>query len=304
MKKKIIIVGGTGFLGFHLAKYCLKKNWKVLSISRNKPKKIRFLKNVRYLIADIGNKKKLFSKLKNHSNADYVVNFSGEVNHSKSKEVFKSHYVGLKNLSEFFLNKPIKKFIQTGSSLEYGNKVSPHKEDSIGKPKSNYARAKFLATKNLIKLNKTNKFPVVILRPYQIYGPSQDVNRLIPLVIRSCLKNKKFPCSDGRQYRDFLYIEDFIKFVIKILTVKKFNGEIFNIGYGKASKVKNIIGTIKKLIKQGLPEFGKIKLRSEENIMTYPSIGKAIRLTGWKPKIDFNKGVKKTINYYKNNLIY
>ena len=94
MKNKIIIVGGTGFLGFHLAKYYLKNNWQVLSISRKNPKKIRYLKSVNYLFVDIGDKKKLFTILKKHSNTDCIVNFSGEVDHSNSKKVFKSHYLG------------------------------------------------------------------------------------------------------------------------------------------------------------------------------------------------------------------
>ena len=62
IKKKILIVGGTGFIGYHLAKKCLKKNWKVTSISSKPPKKIRYLRKVKYLICDITNKKKLKKK--------------------------------------------------------------------------------------------------------------------------------------------------------------------------------------------------------------------------------------------------
>ena len=58
-KKKIIIIGGTGFVGFHLAKFLLKKNYEIISVSRKKPKKIRFLKKVKYIRADIVLKKKL-----------------------------------------------------------------------------------------------------------------------------------------------------------------------------------------------------------------------------------------------------
>ena len=61
--KKILIVGGTGFLGFHFAKYCLKRNFKVISVSRGKPKKIRKLNNVNYVFLDISKKKALEKKL-------------------------------------------------------------------------------------------------------------------------------------------------------------------------------------------------------------------------------------------------
>jgi nucleoside-diphosphate-sugar epimerase len=86
---KILIVGGTGFIGYHLAKQCLKKNWNVSSISTKKPIRNKFLKKVKYLICDITKKQKL--KKISKSNYDYVVNLGGHVNHSHKKKVFDSH---------------------------------------------------------------------------------------------------------------------------------------------------------------------------------------------------------------------
>ena len=81
MIKKILIVGGTGFIGYHLAKNSLKKGWRVTSISLNKPKKKRFLKKVNYIICDITNKKSLNRKI--NGNFDFVVNLGGHVNHTE-----------------------------------------------------------------------------------------------------------------------------------------------------------------------------------------------------------------------------
>ena len=299
MKKKIIIVGGTGFLGFHLAKLCLKKKWQVISVSRKKPKKIRFLKNIKYIFVDIAQKKNLQKKLKNDMDACFLVNLGGEVEHNKLKRTFSSHYKGLKNLSQIFLNKSLKKFIQIGSSLEYGKIQSPHKESFKLSPQSNYAKAKALASRELLSNHKKYDFPFLIVRPYQVYGPYQDLNRFIPIVIANCIKDKIFPCSSGVQARDFLYIDDFVNFIIKILLDKKLKGEIFNVGYGSPKKIKNIIFLIKSLIGKGKPDIGKIKLRREESPTSYPDISKAFKLTGWKPKVRFNIGLKKTINYYQ-----
>ena len=107
--KNILIVGGTGFIGYHLSKKCLKKNFSVTSISTKKPNKSRYLKKVKYLFFDIS-KKKNFKKIK--SKFQYVVNLSGYVDHSHKTKTFNSHFIGLKNLADFFLFQNIKKFIQ------------------------------------------------------------------------------------------------------------------------------------------------------------------------------------------------
>ena len=131
VKKKdtILIVGGTGFIGYHLAKKCLKKGWKVTSISLNPAKKIRYLTKVKYIRWDIAKKKFLQRKIKKHF--DYVVNLGGYVDHSNTKKILKNHYGGCKNLTEIFLKKTPLSFVQIGSSLDYGYLKSPNIEGMI-----------------------------------------------------------------------------------------------------------------------------------------------------------------------------
>jgi len=294
--KKILIVGGTGFIGFYLAKRCLTKKWKVVSFSMNLPRKIRYLKKVKYLIGDLSKKKDL--KILNQS-FDYVVNLGGYVDHKNKVKTYNSHYKGCKNLSNFFLKKKIKSFIQLGSSGEYGNLKSPQKETSIGNPKSIYTKAKFLATKYLLNLYKDEKFPVTILRLYQAYGPKQDINRFIPIVIDACLKNKKFDCSDGKQFRDFVHVEDVVSSILLSIKNIKAKGQIINIGSGKPKKIKNIINFLVKRLNGGNPCYGKIKLRKDEILKIYPDTAKAKNLLKWFPKINFNTGLNSTIISYE-----
>ena len=298
MKKdiKILIVGGTGFIGYYLAEFCLKKNWSVTSFSKNNPKKIRKLKRVKYLKGDLYKKKDL-KRLNN--NFDYVVNLGGYVDHSNKVKTYNSHYYGCKNLANYFLKRKIKSFVQMGSSGEYGKSKSPHKESIKCKPLSNYNKAKFLASKHLLNIYEKNNFPSTILRLYQAYGPRQDINRFIPIVINSCLNNKKFPCSDGKQYRDFIHVTDVVKAIFLCLGNKKAQGEIINIGSGKPKKIKKLIYLLKKKIKGGHPLFGRLKLRKEETLKIYPNINKAKKILGWKPKIKFNKGLNENLRYYE-----
>ena len=89
--KKILIVGATGFIGYHLAKYCLKKKWRVIGFSKNKPRDIRRLKKIKYIKGDLFKEKDL-RKIKDK--IDYVVNLGGYVDHSNKNETYKSHYIG------------------------------------------------------------------------------------------------------------------------------------------------------------------------------------------------------------------
>ena len=298
-KKNILIVGGTGFIGYHLAKKALQKSWKVTSISSRPPKKLRCLSKVKYLLCDITNKNNLKKKIR--ESFSYVVNLGGYVDHTNKKKTFKSHYIGCKNLAEIFLIKKPLSFVQMGSSIEYGHSKSPQKENIKCNPKlikSVYGKAKLLSSLYLIKLFRERKFPSTILRLYLAYGPRQDTNRFLPIIIKGCLKDKKFACSKGNQLRDFVYVNDVVDAILKSLTNKNARGQIINIGSGKPKKIRNIIEQVRKISKGGNPQFGKIKLRKDEILKLYPNINKAKDKINWKPKTSFDKGLKSTIRFY------
>ena len=105
-KKKILITGGTGFIGYHLSKKCIKLNWSVTSLSTKYANGGRKIKGVRYVKCDIS--KKDLKRLK--TNFDYIVNLAGYVDHSNKSRTMKSHFNGCKNLSIFFMKKDFKNF--------------------------------------------------------------------------------------------------------------------------------------------------------------------------------------------------
>ena len=299
-KNRILIAGGTGFIGYHLAKKCISLNWSVDSISTRPPSNKKKLKKVKYLKIDITKKKDLIKKLS--SDYDYVVNLAGYVDHSKKKKTFFSHYNGCRNIADIFLKKKIKKFIQIGSSIEYGKVSSPQKENSNNQITfSIYGKAKLMSTNYLLSLYQKYTFPVTILRLYLVYGPYQDMNRVIPIAINNALKSKEFDCSHGTQLRDFVYIDDVVKGIIKSLKSKKSIGQIINLGCGKPIKIKKIVMKICKIIGSGKPNFGKIKFRKDEIKNLYPSVNKAKKILNWFPKIQIERGLIKTINHYKAN---
>lgn len=298
-QNKILITGGTGFIGHHLSKRCIKLGWSVTSLSSNSPKPNKKIQGVKYIKVDIRDKKKLFKIKKDF---DYIVNLAGYVDHSNKKKTLESHYIGCKNLASLFLNKKIKKFVQVGSSIEYGKSRSPQIENKKNSQStfSVYGKAKLLSTKYLMAIYKKEKFPATVIRLYLVYGPKQDINRVIPITIKNALLDKKFNCSTGLQFRDFIYIDDVINAILKTLKNIKTNGEIINIGSNKPVRIKDLIIRICSLVGSGKPIFGKIKLRKDEIKSLYPNINKAHKILRWRPKISLNTGLKRTIKYYKN----
>lgn len=295
MKKRILIIGGTGFIGHNLIKKLSKHLFKITSISKNNYSSNK-IKKVKYLSLDISKGKK-FKKIKK-TKFDIIVNLGGNIDHNNKKKTYSAHYLGCKNIIDNLILDKKSLFIQIGSSLEYGNLRSPQSEKNKCEPNSYYAKSKLKASKYIIKMSKKKKFDYIILRPYQVYGPYQKFDRLIPYVIKSCLKNSTFKCSEGEQLRDFLFIDDFVNAIKKIIKKKKIKSGIYNIGYGKPIKIKNIIKKINKLVKKGKPNFGAIKMRKDEINILYPKVKKIASFINWKPKYDLTSGLKKTISFY------
>lgn len=295
-KTKILIFGGSGFIGYHLTKKCVKKGWSVTSISKHILKKEKIVKKAFYSIKNLEN----FRNFKNISkDYDFVVNASGYINNNDNLTYKNHNFKIVKNIIRHFRNTNIKAFLNIGTSAEYGGMFSPQNEKVKTLPKSKYGKDKLKCTKLLINSFKTINFPAIVFRTYQVYGPLQETNRLIPIAANSCYLNKKFDCSDGSQIRDYIYIDDLTEAILKALNNKLAIGQIFNIGSGSGVSLKQIIDSTKKFFKKGRPLFGKIKSRKDENKEIIADISKIKRILKWKPKVKFKLGLRRTLKYYK-----
>ena len=298
--RKILVIGGTGFIGYHIIKEAKKRNYSIYSISLKNPKKKRFLQKVNYIKADISKYNQLKKKLS--KNFDYVVNAGGYGIHPKhgkdGDKLIRSHYLGLRNILKVLNLKKVKKFVQIGSSSEYGKVSSPIKETTTCKPKTPYSIAKFLCTKYLINLYLKSNFPVTIFRLFQVYGSKQDENRVIPFIINNCLKDKSFSTTAGSQICDFCHIDDIVNVVFKSFKNKRSNGEIINIGSGQPIQLKKIFKLIIKKIGKGKVKIGGLNYEKEKNKISFPSIARAKKILKWKPNITFEKGINNTIESY------
>ena len=297
---RLLVIGGTGFIGHHLLKTVQQKGWEITSISLNSPTKGRYVDGVRYLHFDMSDRILVKRNLVEEFN--YVVNLSGYINHrlfmDDGRRLIETHFIALQNLLEFLPRGKLERFVQIGSSDEYGNKKAPQHEDLREQPISPYSLAKVASTYFLQMLHQTENFPSVILRLFLTYGPGQDMQRFLPQTIRGCLEDNPFPTSSGEQLRDFCHVDDTITAIMHALDASKVEGEVFNIATGKPITIREVIQKVCKITGYGNPQYGHLPYRPGENMALYANISKAKKFLHWEPEITLDEGLKKTIDWY------
>jgi len=299
MSGHLLIIGGTGFIGRHLTVRALGAGYAITVLSLCPPKANMQIEGANYLQANINDRSQLKAVL-SPGNFDYVVNLSGYIDHrsflSGGGEVINSHFNGVQNILNAINWNVIRRFVQIGSSDEYGNSIAPQYENLRELPISPYSVAKASSTHLLEMLYRTENFPSVVLRFFLVYGPGQDNKRFIPQIINGCISDNSFPVSEGKQLRDFCYIDDVTGAILKVLNNDKVMGETINIASGQPVSIHDVIELIRTTIGKGAPDYGKIPYRRGENMALYANIGKAQEILGWSPKIGLKEGIVRTIN--------
>ena len=299
------MTGGGGFIGRALIKKLVSVGARVVDLSRREKVDDDPAHGVEGLNSNVCKRDDLKKALAGRS-FEYVFNAAGYIDHSTYLEggrgVVDVHYTGVLNLLDQVFTPSLKKFVQIGSSDEYGNAAAPQKEDMREAPISPYSAAKTAATHLVQALSRTENFPGTVVRFFLVYGPGQDENRVIPQIIRGCLEDKIFPASYGEQLRDFCYIEDVVNGLLQAAVCPKAVGEVFNIASGRPVSIRSVIEQVVALTGKGKAEFGKHPYRPGENMSLYADISKAERELGWRPETSLEEGLKKTIEYYRNSI--
>ena len=300
---KILVAGGTGFIGSNLILELISKGNEVISVSNCHNKK-KSIKKVVYITHNLS---KPFEEkeVKLFSDIEYVINCSGYIDHrdflNGGKEVFYNHFEALYFLTNLAIKIKAKALIHLGSSDEYGCNSSPLNEKNRESPETPYALAKQASTHYLQQCYRKGTLNTVILRPFLVYGEGQTKKRLLPYVIDNCLNDREFKVSLGEQIRDYLYIKDFNSALIKALNNKNAYGEVINVASGIPISIRKVIETVKEIIGKGKPILGGLDYRKGESMELYANIDKAKRILDWEPEYEFKETLEKVIDWYKKN---
>jgi len=311
--KKLLVTGGLGFIGSNFIRYILEKyssysiiNFDIVSYCANFENLRDIEKDSRYkfIRGDICDKK-LVDKIFKEEKPDFVVNFAAESHVDRSilgPEIFtRTNILGTQVLLEGARKYGVEKFEHISTDEVYGSiKKGKFKETDKLCPNSPYSASKAGADLLVRAYFKTYGLPVLITRSSNNFGPYQFPEKVIPFFITNLLENKKVLLyGKGENIRDWIYVLDNCAGIDLVLHKGRI-GEIYNIGGGNERTNLEITKII-------LKEFGRneawieyVKDRPGHDFR-YALDTKKIRRLGWKPKYKFEKAIKETIKWYKEN---
>lgn len=314
MKKKILVTGGAGFIGFHVAKALLERGDLVVIVDNfnnyydpklkyARIKQIKKHKNLKVYKIDISNYKRLEKIFKKHR-FDKICHLAAQTGVRYSlKDPFRYELwnnLATLNLLELARKYKIKDFVYASSSSVYGgNKKIPFSEkDDVSSPISFYAATKKSSElyayvyHHLYGLNCTG------LRFFTVYGPWGRPDMALFKFTKNILKDKPIPVFNyGKMKRDFTFITDIVPGVIAAID-KPFPYEIFNLGNNKLVELNQFI----KIIEKELGKKTKKKLlpmQPGDVPTTYANIKKAKKMLGYNPKTDIGEGIRKFVEWYR-----
>jgi nucleoside-diphosphate-sugar epimerase len=312
--KKILITGISGFIGFHTAKKLLEKGKQIIGIDNMnnsydttlkeyRLSKLKIFSNFNFYKQDIANLEKL-KKIFSQNKIEKIIHLAGKAGVRKSlkypQEYISSNIVGTVNLLELSKDYGINSFINASSSSIYGeNKIPFIENNCINKINSPYGVTKRTTELFTYSYHLNYKLNIINFRFFTVYGPAGRPDMSIFKFIELINKNKFVHIfGDGEQTRSFTYIDDIVEGIISALELKGF--EIINLGNDKRYSLNYMI----KAIEKGLNKKAELifeKANSLDMADTLPDIQKANKLLNWKPKIDLDEGISKTINWHIEN---
>lgn len=307
--KTVIVTGATGFVGSHLLRRLLNEEAQIHTFVRRSSNLWR-IDNIKDRLAlhEVSlNDTNLLYKTIESIKPDYVFHlatYGGVGGQADNQQIIDTNYLGTVNLLNACNKTGYGGFINTGSSSEYGIKDEPMREEMLPEPYNTYGATKAAATIYCQSQAREKGLPITTLRLFSPFGPYDEPNRLISYVIKSLLKNEEIKLSSKSYVRDYIYIDDVIESYMAVIRQKSY-GKVYNIGSNRQHSVEQVFNTAAKILgSSAKPVWGEFRPRINEPKIWIADISKAQNELNWAIKTNFEKGMKETISWMKENLRY
>lgn len=308
---RLLVTGGAGFIGSNFIHHLVQKypDYRIINLDKltyaanlDNLKEIQSHPNYQFIQGDIGDRDLVDSLAQK---VDTILNFAAETHVDRSitgPEVFlKTNILGTQVLLDAALKYKHPRYIQISTDEVYGDILEGSFIETDGlKPSSPYAASKAAGDLLVGAYQRTYKLPAIISRCSNNYGPRQYPEKIIPFFLKRLREGKTVPVyGDGQQVRDWLHVSDHCR-AIDLILHKGRMGEIYNIGAGNehvnlevAKKLIQILG-----LKEDRIEF--VTDRPGHDLRYSIDSTKIQKELGWQPQIDFEKGLRETVEWYQS----
>jgi len=310
---RVLVTGGYGFIGSNFIRYLMENtdhevvNLDALTYAANRENLKEFEGNSRYtFVHGRIEDRKLIRELV--ESVDYIVNFAAETHVDRSilqpSPFLVTNVIGTQVLLEACRSAGVRRFVHISTDEVYGSLESDDgkfTEELPLMPNSPYSASKASADMLARAYSVTYGLPVIIVRPSNNYGPYQFPEKFIPLAITNVLENKPIPIyGDGRNVRDWLYVEDCAKGIYELMNNGK-TGEVYNLGGENEKRNIEVAKLILNMMEKDESYLKFVPDRPGHDYRYALDNAKVRRAIGWKPAVNFEEGIKKTIEWYRKN---
>ena len=306
LRGPILVLGAGGFVGANLLRRLLKYREDVFGVVRTLPAwRLDGIDRRHILEADLidlAATRNLVANVRPSTIFDCIA--YGAYSFETDQElIYRTNFTALVQLMELLADTGFTAFVHAGSSSEYGtNSAGPLEEASL-QPNSHYSVSKAAASNYISYVGNIRRLPVLNLRLYSVYGPLEDLSRLIPNLVAKGLEGAFPPLVDPDTSRDFVYIDDvcdaFVHAAARL--TPDIYGQAFNIGTGRATTIREVAKVAGDVFAiRAEPIFGSMAGRSWDLPDWYAAPGKAERLLNWTAKTDLATGLKLTSEWVRS----
>lgn len=305
--KKALVTGSSGFIGSHMTSRLVKEGCEVYVMLRDSSDVWRLddlRDSINFIKLDIRDKDEMGCRMQKIK-PDYIFHMAAYGVDSRQKnytEAIEINIAGTLNLLTAAASTGCEKFLNAGTSMQYGNKSKAIKEDEHYEPANIYGSTKGAATIIAHQTAYEYGINIATIIPFGVFGEKEGSYKFFPHVILSSLKDAEIRLSLCEQSRDYCYVENIIDGFILAAGSGKVKNEIFNIGCGKMHQLKYYaeliarkLGTVKKV------KYGALEYRKNDLWNPKPDLTKISTVLGWKPRIGLEEGIDRTIEWFRGN---
>ena len=291
---QIAITGATGFIGSHLVQKLVSQDCSPTLLARNP-----IVQSLRCVAMDLAEPRSIWRAVQ-EAKPDTLFHLAGVLGRGDGRAASLAcaelNIRATLQVLDAAMEAGARRIVIIGSAEEYGEQDGPMHEELSLQPVSPYGIAKAATTRFAQALHKRGQCPVVVVRPFSVYGPGQPPSMFIAQAVEAVVKNIPFRMSHGEQRRDLLYVDDLVRGLIAAASEPDIEGQVINLGSGQPVRLRDVAKCIWRLADSSAPLLiGARKATMEQLHDTWADISRANKMLGWQPQVDLDSGLRETI---------